>query len=263
MGAAASSGEEYWEQTRVFMRVWRGILCALLVALFFYSPAIRYLDTYDLNCAAPGTLTSELWSWEFILQALYGFFLIPLLWIAGEMITEWYNWRPYMWFLIWNAITLMWMVSTGIYLSVEASHANTVNSPGNAFNDFRACGVFGSVSTWTDYCKLTGPYTPGVLESELGINDPKMFQLVMHWLFVVMAGISMIYVPTTYKSSQLEMGKTLDVPSPGNSEPLLPEDEQEEEEPTSSASSIGRRASASSNRHKRQHIRKARGMFRQ
>lgn len=233
MGAAQSSGEEFWEQTRVFMRVWRGVLCALLIVFFFYAHAIRYIHSYDLDCASPGMLVSDRWNWDFVLHGLYGFFLILLLWSSGEMLTEWYSWKPYTWFIIWNAVTLVWLFSTGIYLSVEAGRANRVDSPGNAFNDPRACCVFGSLSAWQDRCKLTGPCTPGVLDTDLGLSGPKVFQLVLHWLFVVMVGITMIYVPTTYKSSQLEMGKTLPVSAHesngGNGEPLLPRNDEEDD----------------------------------
>lgn len=214
MGASQSTGEQYWVETRVFMRVWRAILCALLVAFFFYMHSVKYLQTFNLDCAAPGMLTSDRWDWDFILQAFYGLWLITLLWASGMMLDIWYRWEPYAFFIGLNAATLMWLFATGIYLSVDVTRANTSTSSGNAFNDFRICGVFGSIAAFQDRCKLTGPYTPGVTEAELGINGPKIFQLVFHWIFFVMAAVTMIYVPTSYKQSQLEMGKGLPAEEP-------------------------------------------------
>ena len=209
MGASYSSGEEYWSETRTYMRAWRGVLAAILVAFFFYSHAIRYEHTYDKDCATPGMLFSQVWSWNFVLQAFYGFFMIGLLWISGEMLTEWYSWKPYVAFIVWNALTLLWLTATIIYLTVEGTRSNGTGSNGNVFNDFRICGVYGGLPAFQNECRITGAYNPGLLESELGWNGPRIFQYVFHWLFWVMAVFSMAYVPSAYKKSQLEMGKTV------------------------------------------------------
>lgn len=217
MGASQSNGLEFWANTRTFMRIWRGMLCAFLMAFFFYAPAIKYEQTYTANCAAPGTLLSQIWSWDFVLQAFYAIFLILLLWSSGDMLIEWHAWKPYVWFLIINAITLLWLLSTGIYLAVEASRANTVNSGGNVFNDFRACCVYGSLPAYATECFLTGACTPGLTQADLGINGPRIFQLVFHIIFLIWTCVSMIYVPTAYKASQVAMGQL----TRAEEEPLL------------------------------------------
>jgi len=66
------AGEAEWNRTRAVLVSYLMVLGALLAGYFFYQHAVRYTQSYDVNCAAPGILVSEIWSADFVMQGLTG-----------------------------------------------------------------------------------------------------------------------------------------------------------------------------------------------
>jgi hypothetical protein len=66
------AGEAEWNRSRAVVVSFLMVFGALLAGYYFYQHAVRYIQSYDVNCAAPGVLVSEIWSADFVIQGLTG-----------------------------------------------------------------------------------------------------------------------------------------------------------------------------------------------
>jgi hypothetical protein len=196
-----TAGEVEWNRSRIIAVVYLMVLGALLAGYYFYQHAIRYNQSYDMNCAAPGVLTSDIWGWEFMLQGFTGLLFIPFLMAGFTMLLFWSNRIAYYIVVIFSLLLVGYQFAISVHLTIEASRANTCTAVGNSFNDFRICGVCGTFIAWTGACFNTAPYNPPVT-GNLMINAPKSFQLAFNWIFFLAALLALGYVPTYYIKSQ-------------------------------------------------------------
>ena len=190
-----------WNLSRNIVIIYMIFFSAVLAGFTLYVGAVQNEETYDANCLAPGTLTSTIWSWDFIIQGLYGVFLIPYIVVAFLMLLWWYTRVPYYIMVVYTLLLTGYFLGTGVYLSRQAILANTAESPGNPFNDLRICGVYGTLLAWSSVCFNQAPYDPPVLDG-LYINTAKSFQLGFHWVFFVLLIMALVYIPTYYLRSQ-------------------------------------------------------------
>lgn len=201
-----------WNVSRYVMIAYLCVFTALYAGFSLYIGAVQYDDTYNANCRAPGTLTSDIWSWDFVIQGFYGLFLVPYIVFGFIMIIFWWTRVPYFVFVVLTLLLMGYFLGTGIYLSLQAARANTCEAVGNPFNDLRICGVCGGFSAWTSSCYILQPYNPPVIDG-LIINTAKSFQLAFHWVFFVMLIMAMFYVPTYYLRSQNAYIEALSAPT--------------------------------------------------
>ncbi len=72
MTSVVIAGEAEWNRSRAVVVSFLMVFGALLAGYYFYQHAVRYIQSYDVNCAAPGVLVSEIWSADFVIQGLTG-----------------------------------------------------------------------------------------------------------------------------------------------------------------------------------------------
>jgi hypothetical protein len=190
-----------WNLSRNVVYIYFLIFSLLLATYYFLQHAIRYIDSTDVNCAAPGVLQSELWGWDFILQGLYALFLIPFLVLGFTMLLFWYERIPYIIFGVYCLLITAFFLGAAVYLSIQASKSNTCAAVGNPFNDRRICGVCGTFTAWITHCYNQAPYNPPV-NGKLTMNWPKSFQLGYTWVFFAFLLAALFYVPTQYRKVQ-------------------------------------------------------------
>jgi hypothetical protein len=195
------AGEAEWNRTRAVVVSYLMVLGALMAGYFFYQHAVRYTQSYDVNCAAPGVLVSEIWSADFVMQGLTGLLLVAYLLLGFAMLLFWYNRLFYVFFAGFTVLLFGYQIAVSVYMVVWASRANSCAAVGNPFNDFRICGVCGTFVSWAGYCFGEAPYNPPVT-GNLSINTPKSFQLGFNWVFTIFLAFAMLYVPVYYKNSQ-------------------------------------------------------------
>lgn len=168
--------QERWNRSRTVMVIYLCFMAAILIGFYFYAHAIPYQQTYNANCNAPGVLVSQIWDWNFVIQSMYGVCFVPLLVLGFLMLIYWYSSAPYVCFVIWSLLVVAWMFATAVFLSIQASNANTCESVGNAASDLRICGKCGPFPAWNQVCFNTAPYNPPITDG-LSINPPRAFQL--------------------------------------------------------------------------------------
>lgn len=193
--------QEKWNRSRIIMRIYLIVLVAVLAGFYVYAHAIPYTQTYNANCNAPGVLQTQIWDWNFVIQAFYAICFLPLLAIGYEMLVSWYSRVPYVCFVIWCLLVTAWMTATAIFLSWQAANANTCESVGNPASDLRICGACGQFPSWNSICFNTAPYNPPI-ENGLSMNLPRAFQLGFHWALWALSVFALIYVPTEYLKAQ-------------------------------------------------------------
>lgn len=79
MSEDAKRIQERWNRSRTVMQLYLCFMAAILIGFYFYSHAIPYEQSYNANCNAPGVLSSQIWDWNFIIQAMYGVSFITLI----------------------------------------------------------------------------------------------------------------------------------------------------------------------------------------
>jgi hypothetical protein len=99
-----TAGEAEWNRSRTIMIVYMMGFGALLAGYFLYQHAVRYNQSYDLNCAAPGALISDIWGWDFVMQGLTGLFFVLYLLAGFAMLLFWYNKIPYYIFVVFSLL---------------------------------------------------------------------------------------------------------------------------------------------------------------
>lgn len=190
-----------WKKSRFGFTVYLCILAALFAGYYFYQQAIRYTQSFDVNCGAPGHLYSQIWSWDFVLQGSYSLCLVPHLVLGFLMLCYWYEKTLYFVFVFFTLLLVGYILGAAVYLTIQATSANTCAAVGNPFNDFRICGVCGLDVAWANVCFNTAPYNPPVT-TPLTMNAPKAFQLAFTWIFFFMVAFSLVYVTSYYKTAQ-------------------------------------------------------------
>lgn len=198
---SATEIESRWNKSRYGLVVYLCILGALVAGYYFYQHAIRYTQSFDINCAAPGTLHSDIWSWDFVLQGSYSLCLFPHIILGFLMLAFWYEKILYFIFIFFTLLLVGYMLGAAVFLTIQATNANTCAAVGNPFNDFRICGVCGLDVAWAGLCFDTAPYNPPV-STPLTINAPKAFQLAFTWIFFFLVSFSLVYVTSYYKNVQ-------------------------------------------------------------
>lgn len=193
--------ESRWNKSRYGLVVYLCILSALVAGYYFYQHAIRYTQSFDINCAAPGTLHSDIWSWDFVLQGSYSLCLLPHIILGFLMLAFWYEKILYFIFIFFTLLLVGYILGAAVFLTIQAINANTCAAIGNPFNDFRICGVCGLDVAWAGLCFDTAPYNPPV-STPLTINPPKAFQLAFTWIFFFLVSVSLVYVTSYYKNVQ-------------------------------------------------------------
>ncbi len=201
MSSTSSKVSESWRTSRTILEVYFAFFAALGAGFFLYVIAVRYIQSYDFNCSHPGTFYSEIWSFNFVIQALYGIILFGYVVLLGFMLIEWNRVEFYIAFLLYSLLISGWLLGTAVYMSFQASQANTCLAVGNPFNDFRICGVCGTYLAWDNYCFGTAPYSP-LVTGGLSINVPKAFQLGFHWTFAVLIPAMTFFVVLKYRKDQ-------------------------------------------------------------
>ncbi len=205
--------QESWNRSRTIMICYLWAFLIVLSAYYFYQHSVRYIQSYDQNCAAPGHFYSEIWSWNFVLQASYALCLLPYVGVAFTMYGLWFNRTPYYIFAVYTVFLTGYIWGTTVYLSIQAGQANTCASVGNPFNDFRICGVCGLQLAWAQQCFGTAPYNPPIT-GPLYLNAPKVFQLAFSWIFVIFITFSLFYTTTYYISIQDKYTEMLTISIP-------------------------------------------------
>jgi hypothetical protein len=195
-----SAVETRWSVSRSVFLIFLCIFCSITVIYYFYQHSIRYIQSYDFNNATPGIFYSQIWNWDFILQGTYALILIPYPCIAFIMYVRWFQKTPYYVFAPFNMFAFAYLLGASVYLSIQLGQSNTCASVNNPFNDFRICGVCGTLLAWSNVCFNVAPYNPPVYS--LVANTPKTFQLGFSWVFAVLLGVSFFFVTTYYIKAQ-------------------------------------------------------------
>lgn len=190
-----------WNLSRNVVFIYFLLFGLLLAVYYFLQHAVRYLNTTDANCAAPGTLVTELWGWDFILQGLYSLFLWPFFLLGFAMLVFWYERIPYVMFGVYCLLITAFFLGAAVYLSIQAGKANTCAAVGNPFNDVRICDICGTYTAWITHCYNQAPYNPPV-QGPLELNWPKAYQLGFTWVIFVFLLAALFYVPTQYRRVQ-------------------------------------------------------------
>ncbi len=190
-----------FQRSKMLMWIYLFFVGVLMSAYWFYSQAIRVIQSYDLDCAHPGRFYSEVWNFDFVILSLYGVLFIFYIMIGFSMMLDWANPVMFIVFLLYSVLVVGWMMGVAVYLSIQASSANTCSSVGNPFNDFRICGVCGTYPAWDGQCFNSAPYVPAVVGT-LMINAPRAFQLAMTWVLVIVLVFGTIYLGYFYRKSQ-------------------------------------------------------------
>ena len=190
-----------WNTSRTIVYIYLVVFGLLISVYYLLQHAVRYLNTTDANCAAPGTLVTELWSWDFILQGLYSPFLWAYFILGFSMLVFWYERIPYVIFGVYCLLITAFFLGAAVYLSIQAGKANTCAAVGNPFNDVRICGVCGTFTAWITHCYNQAPYNPPV-QGPLSLNWPKAFQLGYTWVIFAFMLAALFYVPTQYRKVQ-------------------------------------------------------------
>jgi hypothetical protein len=213
--------ESRWSLSRNIFLIFLCIFDVLTVVYYFFQHAIRYIQSYDYNNATPGIFYSQIWSWDFILQGTYAFILLPYPFLAFIMYSRWFRKMPYYIFAPFNMFAFAYLLGASVYLSIQLGQSNTCASVNNPFNDFRICGVCGTLLSWSNVCFNTAPYNPPV--NSLAANSPKIFQIAFTWVFTILLGISFFYVTTYYIKAQNAFWEFTNNPTVVDKKPPTPE----------------------------------------
>jgi hypothetical protein len=174
---AVIAGETEWTRSRAVVLSGLLFLGVLLATYLLYQHAVRYTQSYDLDCAAPGMLMSDIWGADFVIQGLTGLLIVLYLMLGFVMLLFWYYRFPYLGFVIFSLVLVGYQFGISIYLSIQASRANTCAAVGNPFNDFRICGVCGTFVSWTGFC-----FGTGIVKKRCHIHGHTALRAVCPWM---------------------------------------------------------------------------------
>jgi hypothetical protein len=158
---------------RQAVRIWLYISFALFMGYIFYSPAMRYLYTY--NCGGtpnPGVLVTTRWTGVFVVQALIPIMMCLMFITCYEMLLNWELIAYYRAHVAITCINGLFMLGSLIFLGVTASQANPLNGPANNNNFF---------DSYELGCLGVPPSLP--------VNNEGIFLIVFVALFVCCAAV--------------------------------------------------------------------------